>query len=444
MNHSIIGPSIFDTFKLKETLLLNDAGEWGHEPDNNAIGVLRSTNFSNQGYLLTEDIAYRTLSELKKNDKMLKTGDIIIERSGGSNTQPVGRVGFIDKSINEKGFAFANFIQRIRVDEEIFDPKFVYYCLQQMYEMGITSSMQFQTTGIRNLDYKYYLKSKLPRPLVDEQKIIAEILFKVDEAIASVGFCIKASEILKKSLMQNLLTGKLKPDGTWRGEDEFYIDEKFGKVPKGWEVKYVGDKSLCNINPNYEFVKGKIYDFIPMDAINDGFQGVEYLDSKIVDGGGYTRFCKGDILFAKITPCTENGKVAMIQKMNTDVGFASTEFIVFQPKETVDNQFYFYLLSSDRVHKLAVSLMEGTTGRQRVPWKVFKNRISAPIPIDMGEQRDIAERIKKIEKSIVFRKSKILSLKTLKKSLMQNLLVGAIRVEVEKINKLLEEVEFNG
>ena len=69
MNHSIIGPSIFDTFKLKETLLLNDAGEWGHEPDNNAIGVLRSTNFSNQGYLLTEDIAYRTLSELKKNDK---------------------------------------------------------------------------------------------------------------------------------------------------------------------------------------------------------------------------------------------------------------------------------------------------------------------------------------------------------------------------------------
>ncbi|PGR96896.1 hypothetical protein COC61_10995 [Priestia megaterium] len=315
-------------------------------------------------------------------------------------------------------------------------PLFIYYLIQRMDFRRYYAGTTVPTLNRNDI---HRLTVEVPSQK-SEQKAIAGILSKVDEAIEVIESSIKATERLKKSLMQNLLTGKIKPDGTWRSEEEFYLDEKFGKVPRGWQVKPVGDKSLCNINPNYKFVKGESYDFIPMDALNDGFQGVGYLDSKIVDSGGYTRFRKGDILFAKITPCTENGKVALINNMNTEIGFASTEFIVFSPKETVDSQFYFYLLTSDRVHNLSVSLMEGTTGRQRVPWKVFKNRITAPIPMDLAEQRAIAERLKSIEQSNEIRKSKIQSLNNLKKSLMQNLLTGKVRVDVEKINKLLEKV----
>ena len=326
----------------------------------------------------------------------------------------------------------------IPVNKEPIENEFLYYALKYK-----TQKLKFITQGggQPNLSKCIVDKTPISHPKSSsEQKAIAGILSEVDEAIEAVESSINSAERLKKSLMQNLLTGKLKPDGTWRSEDEFYVDDKLGKVPKGWEVKPVGDKSLCNINPNYNFSKGEQYDFIPMDAINDKFRGVGYFDTKKVDGGGYTRFRTGDILFAKITPCTENGKVALIEKMNTSVGFASTEFIVFQPKETIDSQFYFYLLSSDRVHNLSVSLMEGTTGRQRVPWKVFKNRISAAIPIDLDEQRNIAGRLKAIEQSNVFKNLKVQSLKKLKKALMQNLLTGKVRVDVEKINKLLEEV----
>ena len=74
-----------------------------------------------------------------------------------------------------------------------------------------------------------------------EQTAIAAVLSKVDEAIAAVEASVKSAERLKKALMQNLLTGKLKPNGEWRGADEFYTDEKFGKVPIGWEARKWGD-----------------------------------------------------------------------------------------------------------------------------------------------------------------------------------------------------------
>lgn len=69
---------------------------------------------------------------------------------------------------------------------------------------------------------------------ISEQRKIASILSKVDDAIQAIKNTIEKAERLKKSLMQNLLTGKLKPDGTWRTDDEFYEDEKFGKYPKDW------------------------------------------------------------------------------------------------------------------------------------------------------------------------------------------------------------------
>ncbi len=420
--------SDFDTFQLKSVLVKNDAGDWGSEPDKDAIGVIRSTNFNNDGKLDLSNIAYRTLSKRKFEEKKLYASDILIERSGGSETQPVGRVGFITDEMAKTDYAFANFIQRISLNDEV-NAKFVYYCLQQMYEMGITAGMQSQTTGIRNLDWKQYIKVAIPKPSPDEQSAIAAILSKVDEAIAAVQDSIAAAERLKKSLMQNLLTGRMKPDGTLRKEDEFYVDEKFGRVPKGWEVKAIGDKDLCKINPVYKYKKKEVYDFIPMEAIKENFEGVDYVEKQVIDNGSYTRFKAGDILFAKITPCSENGKVAYIDHIDSEVGFASTEFIVFHPTENVDGKYVYLLLSSGNVHRLAISLMEGTTGRQRIPWKIFRNRIFVPMP-DKVEQTIIVDKILAFDKQIKENNSKIAVLERLKKSLMQNLLTGRVRVKI--------------
>lgn len=304
----------------------------------------------------------------------------------------------------------------------------VYYWLNfdkkqfERLEQGTTFT-EIGKKEVRNINVTIPTNSK-------EQASIANILSSVDEAIESVKKSIDAAEKLKKSLMQNLLTGRMKPDGTLRTEEEFYEDEKFGKVPIGWEVKAIGDKKVCQINPVYKYKRKEIYDFIPMEAVKERFGGLDYVEKQLIDNGSYTRFKAGDILFAKITPCSENGKVAYIEHIDSEVGFASTEFIVFHPTDEVNGRYIYLLLTSENIHRLAISLMEGTTGRQRIPWKIFKNRIFVPLPCK-EEQTNIVNRILVFDKQINNYYNRINILETLKKSLMQNLLTGKVRVGEE-------------
>ncbi len=407
------------------------------KPENGAVRVLTVTNIQEK-LDLSSELYLKEVKDRNKADKSVSKNWTIAVSSNG-NRKRIGNAIFIE---DDTDYLFASFLTAFKPkeDSDIIPEYFFYWFSSHVIQERITSVSE-GTTGLGNLDIRYLRNMDIEYPDNEaEQQAIATILSKVDEAIKATENGIKAAEKLKRSLMQNLLSGKLKPDGNWRKTDEFYKDEKFGNVPIGWVVKAIGDNSNCDINPNYKFIKGKEYDFIPMEAVNDSFGGVaDSLEKRVVDGGGYTRYKKGDILFAKITPCTENGKVALIKNCESEVGFASTEFIVFSPKKAIDSLFFYYLLSSSSVHMLAVSLMEGTTGRQRVPWKVFKNRIFAPIPSDVNEQKAIAALISSVESKNQNKSKKIEHLKRLKKSLMQNLLTGKVRVDINKIENILAD-----
>lgn len=121
----------------------------------------------------------------------------------------------------------------------------------------------------------------------------------------------------------------------------------------------------------------------------------------------------------------------MVEGLKDGLGFGSTEFIVISPKPIVDNWFLYYQLISGNVHRLAISLMEGTTGRQRIPAKIFRKRIFVSLPEDIDEQKKISEIIKGVEQLINTKQDKMTNLQIMKKSLMQNLLTGKIRVQAE-------------
>ena len=403
----------FDTFQLNSVLLLNDAGDWGSEPDANAVGVIRSTNFNNNGKLDLSNTAYRTLSPTKREEKRLYAADILVERSGGSDTQPVGRVGYITEEIEKSQYAFANFIQRIRIDDTT-DPKYVYYCLQQLYEMGITASMQFQTTGIRNLDWKYYLKIILPNPPKAEQTAIANILSKVDEAIAAVQTSIDAAERLKKSLMQNLLTGKMKPDGTFRTPEEFYTDPKFGKVPLGWEVKKV--KEIADNLDNYR----KPIKSIDRDNLNGiypyyGAAGiVDYINDYLFDGI-YVLFGEdGENLLSRKVP------QAFIVKGKF---WVNNHAHILQIHEDYDIELITYILEAKRYDNIVYGSAQPKINKSDL------NKIKLIIPKGKDEQKKLSERIANIEKIVLQKQKTKSTLEDLKKSLMQNLLTGKIRIK---------------
>ena len=421
----------FDTFQLKSILLKNDAGEWGEAPDSNAIGVIRSTNFNNDGKLDLSDIAFRTLSEKKFQEKRLYAGDILIERSGGSEIQPVGRVGFVTEEMARHNFVFANFIQRISM-KNCVNSRFVYFCLQQMYEMGGTTGIQSQTTGIRNLDWKQYIKVYLPKPPLNEQTAIANILSKVDEAIASVQKSISAAERLKKSLMQNLLTGCMKPDGTFRKEDEFYVDEKFGRVPKGWEVKKgieITNRITKGQSPKwqgFEYQNDGIL-FITSENIRDGAIDVsapKFLPLEFNQKIKNSQLAKGDVLINIVGASI--GRCAIFD-LNVECANTNQAVCVFRPNNKNDGTFLsMYLQNKTTQKRLFRTQVE--TARANLSLGDFR-KFKFIIP-QKEEQIKIAQKINCLKEVIRNKQTKIAVLERLKKSLMQNLLTGKVRVKV--------------
>src|SRR6185437_7897631 len=139
-------------------------------------------------------------------------------------------------------------------------------------------------------------------------------------------------------------------------------------------------KAIADVNPRYRVLKDREYPFIEMASVGQNFAGIQHIDKRKLEGSGLSRFKVGDTLFAKITPCPQNGKVAFVESLPAEIGLGSTEFIVLAPKDDCDRRFLYHLVCSHEVRGRAVARMEGSTGRQRVPDEVFEKRLLVPIP----------------------------------------------------------------
>ena len=289
----------------------------------------------------------------------------------------------------------------------------VYYWLKfdkkqfERLEQGTTFT-EIGKKEVRNINVTIPTNSK-------EQASIANILSKVDEAIESVKKSIAAAEKLKKSLMQNLLTGRMKPDGTLRKDDEFYVDEKFGKVPIGWEVKKLGN--LFHIKAGGD-LQENFY-----SPIYDEQHKCPIFSNTIENSGlyGYTsnpRFISKESL----TIVGRGVGVGHVEyrKGNYD---AIIRLISLIPKqEDAINCMYVNYYICQYVH----FAIESTGVPQLTCPKVFSTKII--IPKNVFEQSQIAEKIHCIDIDIKIKQNQIITLEHLKKSLMQNLLTGKVRV----------------
>ena len=151
-------------------------GLWtGKKPPFITIAVIRNTNFTKDCKLDTSDIAYIDVEVKQYASRKLQCGDIIIEKSGGSDKQPVGRP--ILFNIEEGEYSFSNFTSTLRVsDKTTILPEFIHRYLAYIYMRGDTAAMQSKTTGIRNLDFNLYKSINIPVPPREEQeRIVAEL-----------------------------------------------------------------------------------------------------------------------------------------------------------------------------------------------------------------------------------------------------------------------------
>jgi restriction endonuclease S subunit len=135
--------------------------------------------------------------------------------------------------------------------------------------------------------------------------------------------------------------------------------------------------------------------FVPMASVGaaDGSIDASTVRPYAEVKKGYTHFREHDVLFAKVTPCMENGKMAVARKLKNDMGFGSTEFHVLRPREGVDPHYVYHFVSSQTFRKEAARHMTGAVGLRRVP-SAFLESAEIPLP-PLNEQREIVAELEK-------------------------------------------------
>lgn len=271
-----------------------------------------------------------------------------------------------------------------------------------------------------NLKKEEILSCPVRIPPLPEQQRISEILSSNDALIAKTDELIEKTKEVKQGLMQELLTKGI-------GHTEFK-DSELGRIPKEWEVKRLAD--VIDVNPNYKLVKGCEYDFVEMASLPTEGKNINEISKREFGVNSGSKFKNGDTLFARITPCTENGKCALVSGLSTEYGIGSTEFVVLSPNnEIIDCDYLFYYSKGDYARSYAINRMIGTTGRQRVPNEVFKEELLIAVP-SLAEQRNIGSILTVFDEKLEFLTKRKQQLEEIKQGLMQDLLTGRVRVNL--------------
>lgn len=163
-----------------------------------------------------------------------------------------------------------------------------------------------------------------------------------------------------------------------------------------WVPKKLSD--IATFNPSERIPKGALAKKVAMDKLQPFCRDVPSYEIEPFSGGA--KFRNGDTIMARITPCLENGKTAKVSILGDgEVGFGSTEYIVFRAKEGTDEDYLYYLVCSPLVREPAIKSMVGSSGRQRVQMDVVENLVIDTPPYE--EQRKIGGLLRSLDDKIV-------------------------------------------
>ncbi len=161
-------------------------GLWkGKKPPYIKVGVIRNANFTKSFTLRYDNIEYLDVEVRQYEKRKLQKGDLIVEKSGGSEKQPVGRAVLFEREDGE--FSFSNFTSILRIkDKNTFLSKFLYYFLLFIYKRGDTFGMQRATTGIHNIEFEKYLSIGVPVLSLSEQQCVVDYLDALSKIVCDL------------------------------------------------------------------------------------------------------------------------------------------------------------------------------------------------------------------------------------------------------------------
>jgi len=374
-------------YRLKELFTDKLSGEWGDEGSSQAgVKVIRTTNFTNSGKLKLENLAYRQIDNRKVITKRLKHGDIIIEKSGGSPSQPVGRVVFFDIDTDET-FLCNNFTAILRPDRAKVFPMYLFYRLFDNHKTGKTLRYQNKTTGIINLKLDHYLNSKIEIPeRVEDQIRIATILSKAESLIAQRKESLRLLDELLKSTFLEMCGDPVRNEKGWK-------KKKLGEIIQ--EFKY-GTNVISVDKPSENTIAILRIPNIINESIT--YEGLKYsiLEEREKER---VRLKKGDLLFVR-----SNGNPNYIGRcavFNDDIvcGYASYLIRARLREGVLITPFFLKaILSFPRYRNVIVSKAKTTAGNYNINIESLKSLIIiAPPPKLQTQFTRIVEKVEALK-----------------------------------------------
>ena len=381
--------------------------------DEGANKVMNQATFS-KGWLDESNIRYT--SKANKGARIMK-GDLLMASTGGG---VLGKVFFFD---DDDSFYADSHVTIMRNSKGANLMKYLYYYFYLRYD-EINATMVKGSTNQTELQRNYLLSYELDVPtLADQQRMVTYLATKLSEIDHQVSLLTSKRDAylrLKKSIINHAVTRGLDPNVKMKDSGIEWI----GEVPEHWEVKRM--KDICALSPNIKSCSEYEYgSYLPMEGLRlDQIETSDELVSTLQ--GKYTPFEDNDLLVAKVTPCFENGNIAIAKGLTNGVGFGSSEIFVLRANKYNNIRFLFYMSLSSKFQDKACATMCGVGGLKRISPLFMKTYIMAIPP--STEQRAIAtyldDKCAKIDTIVSNLDKQISRYADLKRSLIDEVITG--------------------
>ena len=421
-------PSHWEIVRMKYLFVRSKAGIWGEEEKGNLHDIVcfRIADFDYQhGCLKFDNLTLRNIEQKQLDDHILYKTDLLIEKSGGGDSTPVGRV--VRYNYDSLSVC-SNFIHFVSVGNGSYY-NYIYYYFNSLYSNKINMLYFNQTTGIQNLKIGEYLSQRIYIPSFYEQRQIASYLDKkcdeVDKVISTQEKRIALLQELKQSIITHTVTKGLNPDVKMKDSGIEWI----GKIPVHWvayKTSLVFNKIGSGTTPkssekSYYYDEG--YYWLQTGDLNDGEinDTSKKITKKAVVECKMIFYPKGSIVIAMYGATI--GKLGLLN-INTSTNQACC---VLCPSKKINNKFAFYIYKSAK-QELLLDAMGG--GQPNISQDIIK-KLSIPIP-PIQEQQEIAsyldKRCAQIDASISKAQKEIELLQEYKQSLITEVVTGKRKV----------------
>ena len=412
--------------------------DWNEERVKDIFNLITDTAPANNDFELLSlyaSIGVRPRKEMEQRGNkavttdgywMVKKGDIVVNKL-------LAWMGAIGLSEYEGVTSPAYDILRKASDQ--VDERFYTYLFRTKKSQAI---FKRHSRGIMDVRLRLYFDKfgaiTVPFPSISEQQAIATYLdtktAQIDRKIDLLTQKAQRYEELKRSLINETVTHGLDKSVPTKDSGIDWL----GKIPDHWQVRRIKDITASDVSVKTPSrLKGiDLVEFVPMSNVDESLGVIKEFSFVALDSvsSGYTKFKNGDVIFAKITPCMENGNVALAKDLRYGIAFGSTEFMVFRSRKGLLPKYLHYFFHNILFRKNAEPFMKGTAGQKRIT-SLYMSTHGFGLP-PLTEQKDIikyldqktnhiAQIIKNINIQIEIQKE-------LRKTLINDVVTGKIKV----------------